>query len=69
MLKLVSLELCYIVEHHKVVHHDISPSNLYINVKSATPQNPAHLGIPTNMLQPLANQPTFISKYLDPGNR
>ncbi len=69
MLKSVSLELRYIVEHCEVVHRDISPSNLYINVKSAMPQNAAGLGIPMNMVQLSANQPTFINKYLDPDNR
>ncbi|KAF8335835.1 uncharacterized protein EI90DRAFT_264366 [Cantharellus anzutake] len=35
-------------------------------VKSVTTQNPAALG---NMLNPSANQPTFINKYFLPDNR
>ncbi|KAF8324863.1 uncharacterized protein EI90DRAFT_3074155 [Cantharellus anzutake] len=60
-------ELRYIVERHEVVHRHISPSNIYIYVKSVTPQNPA--GFAENMLNPSDNQPTFINKYLDPDNR
>ncbi|KAF8342766.1 uncharacterized protein EI90DRAFT_3115309 [Cantharellus anzutake] len=62
-------ELRYIVERREVVHRDISPSNIYTYVKSVTPQNPTALGIPGNMLNPSANQPTFINKYLLPDNR
>ncbi|KAF8330826.1 uncharacterized protein EI90DRAFT_3154862 [Cantharellus anzutake] len=58
--------LRYIVERHKVVHRDTSPSNIYIYAKSVTPQNPAALA--ENILNPSANQPTFINKYLDPDN-
>ncbi|KAF8328810.1 uncharacterized protein EI90DRAFT_3125564 [Cantharellus anzutake] len=60
-------ELRYIVERREVVHRDISPSNIYIYVKSVTPQDPAAL--PENMLNPSTDQPTFINKYLDPDNR
>jgi hypothetical protein len=67
MLKLISLELRYIVERREVVHRDISPSNIYIYVKSVTPQNPA--AFPENMLNPSTDQPTFINKYLNPDNR
>jgi hypothetical protein len=67
--ELLSLELRYMVEHRQVVHRDISPSNLYLYVKSAELSGSADLGIPDHMLNPSDKQPTFINKLLDPAER
>ena len=64
--ELLLLELRYMVKNRQVIHHDISPSNLYLYVKSAEPLGSAGLRIPNHMLNPSDKQPTFINKLLDP---